>query len=101
MGPFEDADWMPRGDWQSYEAYVGGWLSARFPGVRFEADVSLPGKRSGTARQIDILARGKKTVAIECKYIGRKIDVKCVEAFIGMLDDIGIEDGVIITSACR
>jgi hypothetical protein len=95
---FQDPDWIPRGDWQGYEAYVTGWLSTRFPGIRIEADVSVPGKKSGTARQIDVLAYGKLPIAIECKYLGRKVDVKCVEAFIGMLDDVGIRNGIIVTS---
>jgi len=98
MEMFENPDWIPRGDWRGYEAYVAGWLAARFPGIRIEPNASLPGEKSKTARQIDILAYGKQPVAIECKYLGRKVDVKCVEAFIGMLDDVGMKHGIIVTA---
>jgi len=95
----DDSDWMPAGDWRGYEAYVLGSLARRFPAVRLEANVRLPGKKSGVARQIDVLAHADQPVAVECKFVGRKVDVKCVEAFIGMLEDVGIGRGIIITAA--
>jgi hypothetical protein len=93
-----DALWLESGDWRSYEAYVAGWLAAAYPGVAFERDVKLRGRKSGTGRQIDILARSKSPVAIECKFYSRKVDVKCVESFLGMLEDVGIGRGIIITA---
>lgn len=94
----EDLEWMPKGDWRGYESYVLGSLAAQFPGVRLEANVKLAGKRSGVPRQIDVLAYADQVVAIECKYFGRRVDVKCVEAFIGMLGDVEIQRGILVTA---
>lgn len=93
-----ELEWMPKGDWRGYEAYILGSLAAQFPGVRLEANVFMPGKKSHAMRQIDVLAHADQTIAIECKYLGRKVDVKCVEAVIGMLDDVGIGRGAIVTA---
>lgn len=56
------------------------------------------GKISKRSRQIDIFANTVNPVAIDCKNYSRKIDVKKVEEFLGMMDDIGIRHGIIITT---
>jgi hypothetical protein len=43
--------------------------------------IPSPGENSGAAREIHILAHAVKPAAIECKFVGRKIDVQIVEAF--------------------
>jgi len=94
----DDLDLVPSRDWRGYEAYVAGALAAHFAGVRFESNVHLPGRISGAPRQIDILAHAEQPVAIECKYVGRRIDVQTIDAFIGKLIDVGLQSGVIITA---
>jgi hypothetical protein len=94
----EKALWLQQGDWKSYEAYVVGYLNEEYPNIVFENDVKVKGQLSSTWRQIDILARSEVPVAIECKYFGRLVDVKLVESFLSMLDDLGILIGVIITA---
>lgn len=89
---------VPMGDWRGYEAYVAGALAAHFGSIRFEQDVHLPGRISGAPRQIDVLAHAMELTAIECKYVGRRIDVQIVDAFVGKLIDIGLTSGVIVTA---
>jgi len=93
-----EPEWVPKGDWRGYEAYILGSLAAQFPDVRLEPDARLPGKRSGTMRQIDILAHANEPVAFECKYFSRRVDVKCVETVIGMLNDVELKRGAIVTA---
>lgn len=55
-----------------------------FPHAQICHDVTLPGLKSRTARQIDLLidaavAGFSITIAIDCKYFSRKVDVKHVE----------------------
>lgn len=66
-------------------------------------DVHLLGKDSGVKRQIDVLVRQKKgdeetVILIECKHYASKINVKIVDAFIGCLEDVGADKGVIVSS---
>lgn len=89
---------VPSGDWRGYEAYVAGALAAHFGNIRFDQDVHLPGKLSGAPRQIDIMAQTLEPTVIECKYVGRKIDVAIVDAFVGKLHDVGLASGVIVTA---
>lgn len=91
-------DLVPSGDWRGYEAYVAGALAAHFGNIRFDQDVLLPGKLSGTPRQIDVMALALEPTAIECKYVGRKIDVAIVDAFVGKLHDVGLASGIIVTA---
>lgn len=93
-----ELEWLPKGDWRGYESYILGSLAAQFPGVRLEPNARLPGKKSGTMRQIDILAHASEPVAFECKYFSRKVDVKCVETVLGMLNDVELKRGAIVTA---
>lgn len=61
----------------------------------------LPGIDSGTERQIDVLveqAVGQYSmrIVIDCKDYGRPVDVKGVEAFIGMVKDVGAHQGSMV-----
>ena len=65
-------------------------------------DVHLLGKDSGVKRQIDVLVRQKKgdeetVILMECKHYASKINVKIVDAFIGCLEDVGADKGVIVS----
>jgi hypothetical protein len=89
--------WLKKGNWRAYEAYVHGSLSESHPHVKFSTGITKKGRFSGRSRQIDILAETQIPMAIECKYFARKVDVKDVEAFLGMLDDLEIPSGLLIT----
>jgi hypothetical protein len=57
-------------------------------------------------RQIDVLVRGRltddlthATMVVDCKLHKRPITVKHVEAFAGMVDDVGADMGLLVSSA--
>lgn len=71
-------------------------------GADIKKDVHLRGALSGALRQIDVLVTfplldSSSTIVIEAKHYSRKISVKIVESFLGFLEDLGIENGVIVT----
>lgn len=66
-------------------------------------NVFLTGTKTGRQRQIDVLV--EKTVgglglkiAVDCKCYGRKVNVNDVERFLGMLDDVRVSKGVLMTT---
>ncbi|PJN59811.1 hypothetical protein PAEAM_28460 [Paenibacillus sp. GM1FR] len=90
-------------DWRMYETEIYKKLKSDFPKVHIEFDVKILGHQSKVERQVDVLALGKFlgqeiTVAVECKYYAKNIDVKIVDGFIGFLEDIKADLGIIITN---
>lgn len=64
-------------------------------------NVRLPGRRSGVKRQIDVLVTEKIgqyeiSIIIDCKDYKNAVDVKGVEEFRGLLDDVGGQKGVLV-----
>jgi len=64
-------------------------------------DVRLPGRHSKTDRQIDVLVRQKigqyeMLIVLDCKDHARPIDVTGVEAFDGLVNDVGAHKGALI-----
>jgi len=90
-------------DWKQYETEIYNKLKSEFPEVNITFDGKILGHQSRVERQIDVLAIGKFlgqeiTVAVECKYYSKKIDVKIVDGFIGFLEDVKADIGIIITN---
>lgn len=90
-------------DWKQYETEIYEKLKSEFPEVNITFDGKILGHQSKVERQIDVLAIGKFlgqeiTVAVECKYYSKKIDVKIVDGFIGFLEDVKADIGIIITN---
>jgi hypothetical protein len=95
--------WIQEGDWQKYEHYIFGALQRRFPGARVVPNAHLPGLKSGRDRQIDVLVELEIggcniRIAFDCKCYKRNVDVKHVESFLGMLEDIRVSQGVLVTT---
>ena len=90
--------WPQPGDWKAYEAYVSGSLKRRFPHAEIKTNQKMPGKKSGVIRQIDVLVSVREPVVVDCKCYRRKVHVKDVEAFLGMLDDLCVEFGILVTT---
>lgn len=95
--------WIQDGDWQKYEHYIFGTLQRRFPTARVVPNAHLPGLKSHRDRQIDVLVElniggCEIKIAFDCKFYKRKVDVKHVESFLGMLGDIRVSQGVIVTT---
>lgn len=90
-------------DWRSYEREIHAEISSKFSDARVSYNVRLRGAKSGADRQIDILVEeetpgGLLKTVVDAKYYGRTIDVKHVEEFIGLLDDVGVDRGIMITN---
>jgi hypothetical protein len=63
-------------------------------------DHNVTGVRSGVTRQIDVWVTGEVAgheikLAIECKLHKAKVDIKTVDAFVGFLEDVGADKGVL------
>ena len=91
--------------WRAYESQIYQSLLAEVPPsaeVRF--DTTLPGRFSGIERQIDVLVTDifagleKHQMIVDCKCFSRPIDVIHVEAFAGLLDDVNIPLGRLVTN---
>ena len=95
--------WIQDGDWQKYEHYIFGTLQRRFPTARVVPNAHLPGLKSQRERQIDVLVEleiggCEIKIAFDCKFYKRKVDVKHVDSFLGMLEDIRVSQGVLVTT---
>jgi hypothetical protein len=89
-------------NWSEYENEVFELCRLHFPHATVSRNVKLLGRYSKQLRQIDVLieedADGVKVKwIIDCKLYNRKIDVKPVESFISMVEDIGADKGILIT----
>lgn len=90
-------------EWQKYEELVYLECIRIFDKASVNYNVKLKGKYSLRKRQIDILVSEANidgstfTIAIDTKHYKNKIDVKCVESFIGMLRDLDVNLGIIIS----
>jgi len=90
-------------DWEKYEVQIFDKLRAEFPGGEILKNQKIRGTFSKRSRQIDILVKGKligKEIfgVIDCKKFSKKINVKTIESFIGFLEDVGANLGVMITN---
>ncbi len=89
--------------WKEYEEYILEILIKKFPGRVFKADDSIKGIFSKTNRQVDISVKDSFLKhnflgIVECKHLDRKIDVQVVDSFVGFLEDVGANIGIIITN---
>ena len=95
-------------DWRRYERQIYERLLRLAGGdesAKIEFDARLPGSISGVDRQVDVYVEGafaggvgRGTMAVDCKCFSRKVDVKDAEAFIGLVDDVGTDFGLIVTT---
>ncbi len=96
--------------WKLYEKQIYAKLKT---GVAADAEVTfdergsqrLPGRFSGVDRQIDVIVRGTfagfpdiQTMIVDCKLVRRRLDVTHVEAFAGLLDDVNVTLGLLVTA---
>lgn len=89
-------------NWKEYEDAIFEALSAAYPSATIRRDVKLPGKHSRTKRQIDILVEyyllGKRVhIIVDAKQYTHRLDVKDVDSFIGMVQDVGAVEGILVT----
>lgn len=89
-------------NWKDYEIEIYEYFKNMFPNAEISHNVTLTGRYSKTERQIDILiedyvAGNRMRIIIDGKFFSKKIDVKHVEMFIGMLNDCEANKGLLIT----
>jgi hypothetical protein len=88
-------------DWKEYEREIEDHFRSEYPSARITADAKVAGHLSNTDRQIDLLIEDQICdltfrIAVDAKHHGRKIDVKQVEEFLGLVRDVGVHTGVMI-----
>lgn len=70
-----------------------------------QRNVKLSGRLTGKNRQIDVLVSGEvfglrdARMVVDTKRWNRKIDVRGVEAFLGLVEDVGADLGLLVTTA--
>jgi len=89
--------------WQKYESEVYNLLQMYVPSGSIRKNVKLIGKLSKSSRQIDVLMEDslyteKIQIVVECKRYSRKVHVKDVESFIGLVKDVGADKGLMLTN---
>jgi hypothetical protein len=90
-------------NWRDYEVLITRHFQRLFPDASIKHDVKRPGLISRVDRQIDMLIEGRVsgfdlTIIVDCKYFGKKVDVKDVDEFLGYLHDLRASKGVLITN---
>jgi len=96
---------MAEAAWKRYEQQITERLRQRATGrVKITHDVKVVGRMSGVERQIDILVEGlfagmvEATMVVDCKCFSRNVDVKDVEEFMSMLEDVDVPLGMLVTT---
>lgn len=89
-------------DYENGVADVLGFLAGDDAVV--ERNVRVMSRSSGRRRQIDVVVRNRigsvaeVTVVVDCKCWASPVDVKAVESFIAMVDDVVADVGLIVTT---
>lgn len=88
-------------DWEKYEKDVFDLCQSHFEGGTVTKNEKQRGRYSNRSRQIDVQVKyqfgdSSNTTIIDCKRYSSPINVKNVEEFIGMLDDLGADKGIMI-----
>jgi hypothetical protein len=93
-------------DWKQYEQQIFERLKEMAgEDAEVEFDARMPGRFSGVDRQVDVFVRGdfagrvtRATMAVDCKCFTRQVDVKHVEGVIGLVEDVGTDFGLLVTT---
>lgn len=91
-------------NWRDYERAVFKILRDRFPANEIESDQMIPGRFSEIERQIDVAGRatlmGRSMLGVvDCKCYSKRVDIKDVEAVIGLAADVRADIALIVTTA--
>lgn len=90
--------------WKRFEQLVAKVQKAFSPDAQVTLDDKITGKQSGIERQIDIsvkrnIGQFKILIVIDCKDHKDPLDVKDVEEFIGLVDDVGANKGSLVSAS--
>lgn len=91
-----------RMNWKKYEQEILRYFQETFPETQISFDKKVVGRYSKVERQIDILIEGEIAgyeikIIVDCKHFSKNIDVKQVESFSSMVEDVEAHQGVLIT----
>ncbi len=89
-------------NWIKYEKEITELFISEYPDADIKPNTKIYGRYSKVKRQIDLLiedylAGNKMRIVVDAKFFSKKIDVKDVENFIGMLSDVEAHKGLLIT----
>ena len=89
-------------DWKTYENEIHEHLAMLYPGASIRRNVQLFGQHSKRTRQIDVLIEDEVAgfrirIAVDGKYFSRRVNVRHVESFVGLLEDVGATHGLMVT----
>ena len=90
--------------WKRFEKIVAKIQKDFSPNATVTHNDKIVGRRSGVERQIDITIRQSigqfdLLIVIECKDNKRPIDIKGMEEFFGLLDDVAANKGALVSSS--
>jgi hypothetical protein len=89
-------------NWKKYELEILTYFQETYPETTITFDKKIIGRYSKVERQIDIFIEGEIAgyeikIVVDCKYFSKNIDVKQVESFCSMVEDVDAHQGVLIT----
>ena len=89
-------------DWKKFEELVASIQQDLAPEAKVTANTKLIGK-SGTPRQIDILIEQETgqyslRIVMDCKDYKVPVDVNDVEAFLGLVEDVGAHKAAMVAA---
>ncbi|MBR5989077.1 MAG: restriction endonuclease [Prevotella sp.] len=86
-------------EWQKYEKEVLEECCRVFRNSDISYNVHIKGVYSERMRQIDVFikTRDGKVYVIDAKMYAKKVDIKSVESFVGMIKDVGANYGIIVS----
>ncbi len=89
-------------NWREYEKEIHQHFQEMYPEAETTYNSTLLGRYSKIDRQIDVLiedyaAGDRIRIMVDGKYFSENIDVKEVECFIGMMQDVEADKGLLIT----
>jgi tetratricopeptide (TPR) repeat protein len=89
-------------NWKKYEIEILTYFQETYPETTITFDKRIIGKYSKVERQIDIFIEGEIAgyeikIVVDCKYFSKNIDVKHIESFCSMVEDVDAHQGVLIT----
>jgi len=89
-------------NWKDYEIEIHTQFQEMYPDAEITYNTTLLGRYSKIERQIDVLiedyvAGNRIRIIVDGKFFSENIDVKEVECFIGMMQDVFADKGLLIT----
>lgn len=91
-------------EWEQLEILVAAIQKEIAPGANVRHNVRLPGLQSEAERQVDVLieqnvGQYQIRIVIDCKDYSAPVDVKGVEEFYGLVQDVGAHKGALVCPA--